>query len=457
MLHGRKFTRDSKTFTTALQWIAYFPQTLPVSKRRLLIDTVCDTFEIAEADLYATLSGLALPPRSNNHIDTEARLEGALPKGGWLEWYVNYTRRTESPLSYHLFSSLCVLGAALGRRVFKPKGFFNIYPNYCVVLVGPPARVAKTSAVNIADSLIRNTALCPVMADKATPEAIIQALMEKGGHQFFYCPELAVFLGKQTYNEGLTQLMLRLLDCPNQLTVRTRARGEETISSPITISMLAGTTMSLFANSTPDQVTSSGFLSRFLIVVENDTPREYPEPAKGSINLERNIQDTLRRLRDMQGEITYTPAATEWFTTWYHERKKRMREITEDSLAEAMSRFAVHLERTAMLIHLAEHDSFEVCPECFQTAKMLLDYVESKMPAVMTAIDKAIKSQDTDFILTTLSKLGGAADHSKLLRRCSSRMDAAMFKRHIITLTESNRLRQERRGALNFYILEEEV
>lgn len=410
--------------------------------------------------MYALVAGLALPAQDANSAQAErneeVELEAQLPKGGWFEDYANYTRCTESPLSYHIFSSLCVLGASLGRRVYKDKGFFRVWPNYCVVLIGPPGKVMKTSAVDIAKQFIKEAALCPIMADKITPEAIVTALVRDGGHHFIYAPEFSVFFGKQRYNEGLTTLMLRLLDSPSEWEAETMSRQKELVTN-VALSVLGGSTMSLLAGSTPDQVTSSGFLSRIVTVVENRTLRRFPEPTRGSVAQERRLFETLERMKGYSGEVRFDARAQAWYNDYYNRKKDSLMEMENEGVAEVLSRIPVHLERTAYVMHLAECGTFDVCERCCKGAEALMNYVEKRVPQTVSAITASIRSADSDYLLDVLRRLGGAADHSRLLRRVSSRMDATLFRRNMGTLIESKVVREEKRGAMRFYIIEGET
>lgn len=453
--NGKGLSKSHKSFPAILQWVTNFPAQLGESRRRQLIEAICKGYRLTESELFFEIEGRApFVANQREQPDEEIELEARLPKGGWFEQYVNYTRFTESPLSYHVFCSLCVLGSALGRRVYKTKGHFDIYPNYWCVLVGPPGRVKKTSAIDIARKLIAGAALCPIMADKLTPEALVKSLQTAGGHQFVYAPEFSVLLGRQRYLEGLTTLMLRLADCPSEWTVDTLMRGPETVTD-IALTVLGGSTMSLLTGATPDQVTSSGFLSRFVVVVETDTRRMYPEPAKGASSLEQNLLRTLERLKAWSGQSTWANEhVREMHHAWYRAHKSELRKLDSEMMAEALDRMDVHLERTAMLVHLAEHDNLAVCESCLDTAIYLIHYVKSKMPSAISAMSHNVHSADADFVVATLRRMDGAASHSNLLRRCSSRMDASLFKRAMSTLVESGIIRHEKRGAMQYYMLE---
>lgn len=453
LLSGKKLGRESPPFRVCMEWLRSRDAKIPEALRLKLIATVCDSFDLPEAELYSLISGYVLPesPRVTE-ANGESALWSLLPEGSWLRLYAEYTRNTESPLSYHLFCSLAVLGAALQRRVWKAKGFFNIYPNYCVILIGPTGKVKKTSAIDIAKGMIETVQCCPIMADKPTPEYLVSGLIANGGSQFLYVPEFSVFFGRQKYNEGLATLMLRLLDSPSEFKPGTMARGEEIVHD-VTLTVLGGSTMSLLANATPEQVTSSGFLNRFVLVVEQDTERCFPEPKRASKILEQKLLDIVVRMKGYVGVVEYTPEAQKFFDDWYRARWQSLKEETDEVVLELKQRGTVHMERTAMLLHLADHGNRWVCEPCARMAARLIEYAERHVPRTAQSINQSLKAQDTQFVLDVLKKLGSAADHSKLLRRCSARMDAQTFKRHINTLIESGVVHEERRDLVRFYII----
>lgn len=456
LLDGQKFSKGSPVFEKSLTWIENFPHSVDEARRKKLIRIVTETFDITEGEIYAYIT--KAEQHTEGHlrselVKAERELEAGLPKDGWLKWYVDYTRGLESPMAYHVFCSLSVLGAALGRRVYKDKGgFFQIYPNYCVILIGPTGRVAKTSAVDVAKNLIKESVLCPIMSDAITPEAIVGALT-KSGHHFIYAPEFSVFFGKQRYNEGLTTLMLRLLDSPDTY-VRETLGGGEIVVTNVALTVLGGSTLSLLAGSTPDQVTSSGFLNRFMLVVENDTCREFPDPIRGDPELRRKMLAVLQRFKGLAGEMTFEPAADRWRREWYHARKKMIREVENEMTAEVIQRGAVHFERTAMLVHLAHCDNFHICESCCKVADHLMRYAEARIPQTVAALSQTVLSRDSDYVTGVLRRLGGVLDRSTLMRRVSSKMDKTIFDRHIGSLIEQKVVRVEKRGLATIYILE---
>lgn len=447
-LEGRKIGRDSPIFKKGLEWIGRWPISIDERLKRRLVEAFCQTFEIQEAQIYAMLEGEELPLARRSTLGSEEdRLYRLLPEGSWLKLWADYTRETEPPLSYHLFCSLGVIGAALGRKVWIDWGPYQIWPSYCVILIGPTGRVKKTTAIDIAKNLIADKALCPIMADKITSESLASSLVKNGGWQLIYAPELSVFFGRQRYNEGLTTTILRLLDCPPSYTVSTQSRGEEEISKP-TLTVLGGSTLSLLSSSTPQEVLSSGFLNRFILVVENDTSRIFPRPHLGSRAL---IEAKLSPLSTYEGEITYSHSAYGWYERWY--RQKREHLVGDEMTAEILERAHVHLNRTAMLLHLVDCGLSPICLECMELSGELIAYVEKRVPDTVRAINKTTISQDVDYVVQTLERLGGAADHSTLLRRVGNRLDRVQLKKHIENLEEQGRVKVGKKGLATYYIL----
>jgi hypothetical protein len=246
--------------------------------------------------------------------------------------------------------------------------------------------------------------------------------------------------------------MLRLLDCPNKYVRKTVTRGEITITN-VALSVLGGSTLSLLNSSTPDQVTSSGFLNRFILVIENQTTRTFPEPVPGDPTLRIKMLRTLERFKSFGGEVNFDKPAQDYFDAWYNARKEVLRQLEDETAAESIQRGPVHLERMAMLIHLAHCDTFMICESCLKVAEGLLNYVEHNIPQITSVLSRSAIAREADFVVAALSRLGGIADRSTLMRRCSSKLDKLQFDRHINTLRETHAIREEKRGLATIYVL----
>ncbi|KKL16209.1 hypothetical protein LCGC14_2497870, partial [marine sediment metagenome] len=72
----------------------------------------------------------------------------------WVSGYIEYSQETESPLSYHVWTGISLLAAALQRRVYIRWGYEILYPNMYIVLVGPSGKCRKGSAMNLGKDII---------------------------------------------------------------------------------------------------------------------------------------------------------------------------------------------------------------------------------------------------------------------------------------------------------------
>lgn len=454
---GEHFGKSTQQYKLALEWLKNFPGFIDPKRKTDLFHGVQATFNVTEAEIYADIAGLELPTQKNGFQPTaEQILERTLPQHGWLRDYAEYSRFVEIPMSYSLFCSLVVLGAALGRRVFLPEGHHNIYPNLSTLLIGPPAKLHKSTAVNMAKKLVIQTQLCSVFPDKLTPEALITELKLNGLEQFIGASELSMFFGKQRYNEGLIPTFLKMLDTEDvPVKVSTQARGTEEVTGA-TLYMIGGSTMSLLIGSSAKEVTSSGFLSRFCPVVEDDTDRCFAFPQKADVVYENRMVLTLERLRRMAGPVTFPPQAYKWYEGWYQQRWKQLKTIDDEDVVQSLGRGGVHVKKIAIALHAADHGDLAVCVKCLEMANTLLEYTEARIPKIIKAVTMPVKGGDADVVLAFIKKNGGAVDHSRLLRGLSSKgLDAQMLKRHIDTLKERQEILEKKHGALRFYILEE--
>lgn len=451
--HSLQTEQGRKDFNNAMDWIKMFPASADFRLKAVLIKGICKAFKVTELELIQHTEGHSIFHQAGVEVPNgDDMLERVLPRTGWFANYAEYTRYNEAPLSYHIFSSMCILGAACGRKVWKSMGTVkSVYPNYCVILIGPTG-IKKNTAADTADWFIRQKDLCPVFADKITPEALISSMQDQGGHHFLYAPEAAVFFGKQKYNDGLSTIMLRLLDCPDTFENRTQTRGVETVTD-VALTVLAGTTPSLIMDASASEVSSSGFLNRFMLVVEDrdSTRRCFPEPRKGVG--EQSIMDDIQRMKEKVGEVTWSKHGADAWDTWYRKRWSYLRNEADDITAEVLQRSFNHVLRTTMLMHLVLHDDFEMCDSCLEHSIKLIEYTDRNVPSVMSKLRNSKTSADMDLVVEKIDRAGGAIGHSDLVRAVSHKMQALTLKMHIKTLEEAGRVKVGNQGGLTYYAL----
>jgi hypothetical protein len=90
----------------------------------------------------------------------------------WIQSYLVYTAESEAPEEYHVWTALSTIAGAMRRRSFFNMGYFLLYPNLYVVLVGP-AGAKKSTSMAIGRKLIAEIPGINFSVDSITRERLI--------------------------------------------------------------------------------------------------------------------------------------------------------------------------------------------------------------------------------------------------------------------------------------------
>lgn len=416
---------------------------IPIKHRPAeLLREVAQTFGKTGAQLSKVLK---TSPRPGT-----AEFDSLVPNEGWIHDYIEWTRGTEPPTVFHFIIAATMIGATLGRRVYFDKGAYRVYPAICVMLVAPPGRCRKTSAANLGTGLY-SKAGGTCLAEKPTPEALVDSL-KLDANALLYAPELAFFLGKQKYSEGMVPLLLRLLECPDELTVKTIGRGETTLTN-VAVSALVCTTIESLQTSVPADAFGGGFMSRFLYVVQENTDRCFPRPDPLDKDIKKNLIVRLGRMRNIKAPVPMTPGAMQWYDDWYRARSTSI--APEKQFAGYWERKPDHILRVAMSMVVSyERPVLEMTETDLKQAGRILGWLEEWLPSTFDQLTTNSTGEDQVRILRILRQAGGSMEHSALLRRNSGRMNGEQFRRCITTLHEAKLI--ERNDKTKTYYLTSE-
>ena len=272
----------------------------------------------------------------------EQEFRSLVPKTGFLSDYMYYTDRQESPGSFHFWVAATILGAVIRRNAWVGKGIYNVFPNLYTVLVAPTGRCRKSRAINLGCGLIEGFDWLNIMADKTTPESLVEALMvgttnlHSGGvgtnpqgqptinigspvdHVgLARSSELAVFLSKASYSMGMVALLTDLYDCPGSWKYITRNKKPIILHNP-GIQLLAASTPEWLANELPPGTFEGGFMSRVIFIVKYWRDRNIALPSAPHPNETRDLQTHIMKIRQLiQGLVTMVPNAIVWYESWY--------------------------------------------------------------------------------------------------------------------------------------------
>jgi hypothetical protein len=423
-------------FEHAMKWVRNFPGGMSEKDRHELRGIICHTFGLTPDQLLAKLNDGIEIDQGGTHDprQDEIDLRHLVPQGGFFDRYCTYTEHSEAPLAYHLFCALVGIGVTVNRRVWFNMGYYNLFPNIGIILLGPSG-IKKTTAANIVVEMLQFLELSKIYSEKLTPEQLVEAMKEHA-QGLIYAPEMAVFMGRQRYMEGIVPLITRLMDCPSVWSSETIGRGKTTLHD-IAISTIMCSTADWFINNTTEDVVGGGFIARHILVVQNDSPRVEPTPRPGDPKLRERLIYEIGEVHAIQGEMQFDAQSDTAYRQWYSDHKKATRNAEHEILATYYQRKPDHAKRVAICLHLAEHGTLTLCLSCFTRAVQILDWIERFIPGLLRQMFKTSSGHAADLVVTAIRNSGGVIDHSELLRRLQHRLNGAELKPVVASLKDS--------------------
>lgn len=346
----------------------------------------------------------------------------------WIDDYVLYARNNEADDAFHWWSGLTILGASLKRNVWYDGGYFTIWPATWTLIVAESGR-KKTTAVSIAyNVLTKMDESVKVLADKSSPEGLIDDLAEPNelgdtqSQALIYAPELSLFMDRRHHNEGLIPLLLRLYDCPPSVRYKTRSRDLVTLKN-VAVSFLSATANELLYDSVPESALKSGFMARMICVTPQSKEKIVPFPWK-DYALEQDVTNRLYRLSRLHGQMVMSDKARRWFMDWYYVNKAEEGRVASPKLRAYYQRRQDHLLRTAMLVSIAKHERLEYTEEAMEEAYKNLLATEMHLLELYNEIDASPTGRDQNKIIAHIRAANNALSHADLMAQTYSTMDS---------------------------------
>ena len=258
-----------------------------------------------------------------------------MAKNEYFKNYETYVRDNEAPHNYHVWTSISVLSALLGRKCYVPQGLFTVYPNLYVILVGSPG-LKKSTAMNVGKNLLRTVEGIPTSPEATTREALINSLAKNkvtyklGEKQMFYhqstafVTEMSEFLGAKHTNAPLINFLTTIWD-ENEFRWDTRRDGEVKIESPY-FSLLGCTNPDWISTGLKSDVITGGFSRRMIFVSERAPSTKNPWPVLSEEQEEAFLKVSMaaQRISKLQGNFVLTEGAMELWVDEYNKADKAL-------------------------------------------------------------------------------------------------------------------------------------
>lgn len=355
----------------------------------------------------------------------------------YIEDYLHYGSGTECPDSFNLWSSLTVLGAVLGRKVWAKHGdYFRIYPNLYTCLVGTPGSGKSTAKSQVKEIMVNYFSQYflsdsiqsreDIAQKMGTPECVHTWKDELGkfGHQpgkiieyrpfFIIANELSNFVSVDKGN--MVNFLVDIFD-ENHFSTGFKTTQSQRFTNPH-VSMLACTV--------PEWIMSNlridlfvGGLGRRLVIVHDKKKKLVANPKKPE-GADEALTRATKFLNEayspvVHGEMEYSKDGYDWWEHWYYDESRFSKE--DPILVQFHDTKHVILKKVAMLVALSENLQSKVITALhFQKALDMLNGLEPEIVRLTGGVGRNELASTGVMLLDHIRRLGGAVPEKVLLK-----------------------------------------
>lgn len=341
--------------------------------------------------------------------------------------FLKFAEGSETPELYDLWSALATLSSIVSRRVWINQGYFTIYPNLYVVLVGAPGG-RKTTSLSMAKDMLRELGDIPFAATAMTKEALCRYMANQcqkkfiiptNGKEKVYTPitlcltELSHFLGPNSAH--MIDFLTTIYD-QEFYDAKTKNMGDDIIPGPY-LTVLACSTPANITRYLKEDVISGGFSRRTLFAFELDDGEPVPIP-EITPEAQRAWDDCVRWARTLSGvcgEFSWSPQALEWYKKFYIKLFYSIKEKTDVMTRGYYKSKHIQLLKIAMLFALSEGTKLELTQEHLEVGEETLAKLEVNMNKVYEGMGRNELNAVAARMMETITMAGGELPEKKVL------------------------------------------
>jgi hypothetical protein len=318
----------------------------------------------------------------------------------FIQNFIKYAEGCETPELYDLWSALATLSSVVSRRVWINQGYYTVYPNLYIVLVGAPGG-RKTTAMTMCKDMLRELGTIPFAATCMTKEALCRYMSTQCTRKFpipnttkekEYTPitlcltELSHFLGANSAH--MIDFLTTIYD-QEVYDAKTKNKGDDIIPGPY-LTVLACTTPSNITRYLREDVISGGFSRRALFALEMDEgePIAFPIVTPEAALAWKACVEWAQKLENVAGEFTWTAPATIWYKHWYDDLFTSLK--THDNIMTRGYYKSKHIQllKVAMLVALSETLELRLDKVHLEVSLEILNKLEKNLPKVFEAMGR---------------------------------------------------------------------
>lgn len=363
---------------------------------------------------------------------------------GWLMGYLAYTNSQESPESFHLWTGISTIAAALRRKVFLSHGYFDVYPNMYIVLTSPPGRCKKSTAMRIGRDIGRQAPGVVYTVDSTSRESLIKDLSQANidGHSSLtvQSSEMASFFA--TSGMDMVMFLTDVFDCPNIWAHRTKGSGTTEIKN-VWLNIQTGTTPDWLSSAMPLDTIGTGLNSRMIYICETE-PRIRPAIATLTPTqkvMQQALITDLCDIANMNGEMAMDPETFKYYNEdWYPHHTAGHDRNSDPKMASYYERKHIHLLKLAMIVSANYSSGMVITMKHFLEAEQILNAAEPKMPLAFSGMGRNPLHADQTQIMQDLLTRREGVSRAELLIKFSYNLRVEELDEIIQTLIATGRV-----------------
>ena len=347
----------------------------------------------------------------------------------WLESYLVYTQKQESPEKLHFWVGLSVLSAALKRQVWIDKGYYKLYSNIYVLLVAESAMLRKSTAMDIGVKLVRDAVPdLYYISGSMTPEGLlkhmnrVKVISNKTGkphiqydsHVLIHADELAELFGFDRQRASRFTILLTKIYGAQTEHTHTLATEGQLLLRNLYPTLLAGTDPRNLKVLPEEAV--AGLIGRLVFVTasEKRKPIAWPHPSDDDDALYELLKYDLHTISQLRGEVSITLDAHARFEDWYvHHAETKEEDSRLDAFRERCHDTALKL---AILLSISHDDTLTLTDKHMEKG---IEYIEKQIPEFGRVANWAVSStyaQGRARFIDILRRQGGVGMRKQMLK-----------------------------------------
>jgi Protein of unknown function (DUF3987) len=347
----------------------------------------------------------------------------------WLKAYINYTRDSESPTSFHFWTGVSVLAGALRRRVWLDMKKFQWTPNFYIILVGPPGIAAKSTSISMGMNLLGKVKGIKFGPESMTWQALAQDLAGAIEYVEFVRPdgtkdrtkmscltiqitELGTFL--RLDDDQLMSFLIRMWEGQKDtFRHKTKNSGNVEVDNPW-LNIIGATTPAWMKENFSESMIGGGLTSR-VVFVYGDKKRAlipYPDevipPAEYTLTQNDLISD-LAEIAKLAGPYQLSTFAREWGRAWYADHNNpdlRPSHLASDRFGGYLARKQTHLHKFAIILAAAKRNTLVIEEDDLKEADAIITDNEKDMLQVFESIGMVDQSRHVTEIVSIVRYSG---------------------------------------------------